>query len=462
MPVSRPASLPFSTRNLRPGLRLAVAVSGGADSTALLLALAERAPQLGLVLSVAHVHHGIRQEAADEDERFVAGLACQLRLPLHLHRADTPALARQQRQSLEEAARNVRYGWFRELMAGGLADAVATAHTRSDQAETVLHRLLRGAGTEGLTAIHPELDLGPGPVLRPLLHVSRGQVLQFLNDGGQAWCEDETNLDVAFTRNRIRHELLPLLAAVNPQAEQHLAQTAELAREEQAYFDGELARLLPSLLLPGRAVRGGGRASSTHPHEDSLAIEVERLRQLAPALRRRVMRAAAARLGATLDFDQTTRLLAMCGFREEPGPRRVELSASVAAERTPRELRLLRCAPGAAITGPPEPCPLPIAEVVETRGYGLRLRVEIAPPGSYPAALLRTPRPGDRVRLRYSSGPKRIKEVLDRMQVPSGERANWPLIEWQGQIVWLRGAELEPPPGVIFNLHIEDLLTEPG
>ncbi len=141
----------------RPGQRIAVAVSGGADSVALLRRLLEERHKLGIVLSVVHVHHGIRGAAADEDAAFVAGLAAAHDLPFHLHRTDAPAAAAALHETLEEAARNLRYAFFRQLMADGQADAVATAHTLDDQAETVLHKLLRGAWTEGLSGIHPVL-----------------------------------------------------------------------------------------------------------------------------------------------------------------------------------------------------------------------------------------------------------------------------------------------------------------
>src|SRR5450432_3891727 len=157
-----PSPLSLAAGLFSPGMRVAVGVSGGADSVALLLTLAAQCERLGLVLSVAHVHHGIRGEEADADAAFVAGLAARVGLPLYLHRVDTPAAALRNRETLEEAARNLRYGWFRDLLSAGEADAVATAHTLDDQAETVLHRLLRGAWTEGLGGVHPVLA-GPGP-----------------------------------------------------------------------------------------------------------------------------------------------------------------------------------------------------------------------------------------------------------------------------------------------------------
>ena len=133
---------------LRPGVRLGVGVSGGADSVALLRALHERKAELGMVLHVAHLHHGLRGAEADGDLEFVRALAAGLGLPFHESRVETGREAEEQGESIEEAARRLRYGWFRKLMAGTPLDAIATAHTRDDQAETVCGKFLRGAWTE--------------------------------------------------------------------------------------------------------------------------------------------------------------------------------------------------------------------------------------------------------------------------------------------------------------------------
>jgi tRNA(Ile)-lysidine synthase len=319
-------------------MRLIVAVSGGADSVALLRALVDAAPGIGLVLSIAHVHHGIRGADAEADAEFVADLAAKFELALHRQNVDAPAAAQKNRETLEEAARNLRYAWFGELLSSGVADAIATAHTLDDQAETVLHKFLRGAWTEGLSGIHPVLVQPRGAILRPFLGVRRADIEAWLARLGQQWRVDATNADTAHTRNRLRHELLPALAAYNPRIYEQLANLATLARDEDAYWQAELARILPPLLLPGKPVRGGGRAASTDPSESSVALEIERL-PASPALRRRILRSAARHLGAALNFDQTERLMAMCG----PNPtRRQTLTAALQAERSPRELRFVK------------------------------------------------------------------------------------------------------------------------
>ena len=353
-------SLPLNREHIRPGDRICVAVSGGADSVALLLALHEantaQRDALGVGLSAVHVHHGIREASeSDADLAFVQDLCIQLDITLHIHRADVPARAAENRETLEEAAREVRYAFFRTLIASGHADSVLTAHTLDDQAETVLMKLLRGAWTEGLSAIHPIVLVQPssssqtparlGRILRPLLSRRRPEIESFVQSRNQPWRTDSTNANVIYTRNRIRHELLPQLRTFNPSIDQTLANLAELAREEESRWQTELARVLPQLLLPGKPVRGGGRAVSTAPGSSSVAIELDRLRGLDPALRRRVLRAAARQLGFRLSFDDTTRLLALAGFATLPtvaarSGASVHLAKGLRAQRSARELRL--------------------------------------------------------------------------------------------------------------------------
>jgi tRNA(Ile)-lysidine synthase len=437
-------------RLFRPGQRIVVAVSGGADSVALLRRLLEERGRLGVVLSVAHVHHGIRGADADEDAAFVASLAAAHDLSFHLHRADAPAAAETLHETLEEAARNLRYAFFRELITGGSADAVTTAHTLDDQAETVLHKLLRGAWTEGLSGIHPVLSVEPGSILRPFLENSRATIEAWLREIQQPWREDASNRDTAHTRNRIRSQLLPLLRTFNPQIVAQLARLASISAGEEAYWQGEMRRLLPHLLLPGRPTRGGGRSASTHPEEEMVAIEQARLRELHPAVARRVVRAAALSVGSRLNFEQTEQLLDMAESR----PGRFELPGGVTVERSLRELRLTRTsASGAtprATSGPTyDHWPVygfPIPGEIRAPEYGLCLRGERAQPAlASTGAILRCWKPGDRVTLTHSRGSKKVAEVLDRLHVVGAARKNWPVVEWQGRIVWMRGVEVEAP-----------------
>jgi len=353
----------LNQQHIRPGDRICAAVSGGADSVALLLLLhaANALPRhgLGVGLSAVHVHHGLRGEEADGDLAFVEALCLRLAVPLHVHYASVPERMVASRagagksEGCEAAARAIRYEFFASLIAQGHADSVLTAHTLDDQAETVVMKLLRGAWTEGLSGIHPVVRMqgAGGKIVRPLLGVRRAELEEYLRTRGQPWRNDSSNSDEAFTRNRVRHQLLPVLREYNPSLDETLANLAELAREDEARWQAELGRILPQVLLPGKPVRGGGRAVSTAAGEPgSVALEIERLRGFDPALRRRVVRAAARQLGARLSFDETSRLLALAGLLRDTGggapPVRagagVHMAAGLRAQRSARELRLYR------------------------------------------------------------------------------------------------------------------------
>ena len=427
-------SLEMDVSLLKPGLRLAIGLSGGADSVALLRLLAGRSLELGLVLSAAHLHHGLRGEEADRDQEFCADLAASLDLEFHTHRVDVGAEATLHHESIEEAARRVRYTWFRQLMASDMVDAVATAHTLDDQAETVLGKFLRGAWTEGLSGIHPVVNFPEGRILRPLLRASRSEIELYLTGLGQLWREDSSNRDLAFTRNRLRHDLLPELKRWNPQIRKQLAQMAELARDEESWWQSEIARLAPQMLLTGRAVRGGGRAGS----DDGVALDVVRVGAQPPALQRRLLRDAADRLGVSLDFDGVESLLRL--ITDGRAGQRLSLAGMLGAERTPREIRLSQNFGQAAKQSGEVQLPVP----GEAEGFGWRFFTQ-AMQSDIPATI-RNWRPGDRVTLRYSSGPRKIKEVLERLKITGTDRAQWPVVEWQGRIVWMQGAELQPIP----------------
>jgi tRNA(Ile)-lysidine synthase len=468
------ANLPLDTGMLKPGMRVAVGLSGGADSVALLRILVERAAELGLVVHAAHLHHGLRGSEADGDLEFCRELASRLRVPFHESRVDAAAAAEpdaktgKARETIEEAARRLRYAWFRELVSkeplhAVALDAVVTAHTLDDQAETVLAKFLRGAWTEGLAGISPKLE--SAGVLRPLLGATRAEIEAYLRGLGQEWREDTTNRDLSFTRNRIRHELLPLLEGWNPRLREHLAQMAELARDEEAWWNAEVRRLAPQMLLPGRPVRGGGRSGS-----EGLALDFTRLAALAPALQRRLLRHAAMQFGVSLDFSATEKLrsLALTGR----AGLKLELASGLRAERTPRELRLFAHAESTAETDvEAAEFEVPIPGEVDAPAFRLRLRIcrAVSSPDSerrngpknYRAeisaqtAILRTWRAGDRVRLRHSARPHKVKEVLERLKVTGSDRALWPVLEIAGEIVWMRGVELEP----LHDIQIESEFT---
>jgi tRNA(Ile)-lysidine synthase len=230
---------------MKPGDRVGVAVSGGADSVALLRLLLELRGGLGIVLSVIHVNHQLRGAESDADEVFVAALAQQHGLEFFARRVDVRVSAATKALSLEAAGRDLRYTVFHDIAQEQELDYVATAHTRDDQAETVLLKLLRGAWTRGLAGIYPTQPLtGSATVVRPLLSESREALRGYLRELQQQWREDASNQDRSFARNRVRHELLPLVEReFNPSAADVLSGLAEIARGEQQYWDERLPQL---------------------------------------------------------------------------------------------------------------------------------------------------------------------------------------------------------------------------
>src|SRR5687767_7412848 len=272
------------------GESLLVAVSGGADSTALLLALAEltQAELLGVGLTAAHLDHGLRGERAREDARWVEELARVNGFACVVGRADVTSLARERRDNLEQAARRARYAFLTRAAREAGAGAVLAAHTLDDQAETVLLRLLRGSGAEGLGGIRPErvLDEGAGGVLllRPLVTwARRAETEEFCRGRGVEPRADEMNTDERFARVRVRRRLLPLLETFNPRVAETLARTAELLSEDARALELEAARLLEAARETGGAAGGEEAAASG----GVWPLRVEVLAAAPKALRRR-------------------------------------------------------------------------------------------------------------------------------------------------------------------------------
>ncbi len=217
----------------KPSERLIVGVSGGADSVALLellIAIPEFQPQI----VVAHLNHNLRGTESDEDEVFVRKLSELHALPFELASINIKQLAIETGRSLEEAGREARYDFFEQVRQKYSAEAIAVAHHSDDQAETFLLRVLRGAGTSGLAAMSTK---GRNRIIRPLLQTSRKEILDYLNERGITFREDSSNYDQAFLRNRIRHELLPLMNGYNSGIEQRLAKTAQLLGEDEALLE---------------------------------------------------------------------------------------------------------------------------------------------------------------------------------------------------------------------------------
>lgn len=272
------------------GSRVLVGYSGGADSTCLLTLLHE----LGVEVVAAHLHHGQRDEADGEQVRCAA-YAESMGIEFATGRADVPLIARQMGIGLEEAGREARESFFRQARHGVSADLVATAHTRSDRAETILLNLVRGAGLAGLGGIPAERD----GIVRPLMEFSREETRGFCEGRGLWFHDDPANGDPAFSRARIRHRVMPELRALNPAVDVALCRLGDLAREEDHFLDAAAAAGLE------RAERPPNGPLAFLTADEELRFDRATLLHLPPVLARRALRLVARTLGAGLDHAQS-------------------------------------------------------------------------------------------------------------------------------------------------------------
>jgi len=424
---------------LKAGDRVGVAVSGGADSVALLRLLLGLREELGIVVSAVHFNHQLRGAASEEDERFVADLALHHKLQVRSEGGQVSAYASEKQLSLEAAAREMRYEFFRRLLHGGAVDRVATAHTLDDQAETVLLRIARGAGTRGLAGIYPQLPVpssqfSEAAIVRPLLATRRAELEGYLTSLGQDWREDSSNRDLRHTRNRVRHGILPRMEKnLNPAVREALAETAEVARAEEEYWKDELAKIQPV------GTKG--------------VLPQSELRALPLATRRRLVRAVAESVGLRLEFRHVEEVLSLVG--EGAGSSKsVELPNGWLVRRTKQELRFER----AGAEGEPADYQyrLPVPGSVEVPEAGARFEALLVSPDAAEeynrgdlleiASLsnglwVRNWRAGDRFWPAHSKGPKKIKELLQERQVRGREKKLWPVLASETEVVWVRGFE---------------------
>jgi tRNA(Ile)-lysidine synthase len=428
---------------IKAGERVGVAVSGGLDSVGLLRLLLESRKELGIVLSVVHFNHKLRGWESDADEQFVGALARSYRLDFHCDRGDVGAYATEKHLSIEAAARKMRYDYFEPLLRAGGLNRIATAHTLDDQAETVLMRVVRGAGTRGLAGIYPQLavhgsQFSDGSIVRPLLGISRKELEAYLQDVGQEWREDSTNRDLRHARNRVRHGILPRLERnLNPAVREVLAETAEIARDEEEYWNNEIARVLPLVWKDGQL---------------RTAVLVE----FPLAVQRRVIRAAAETLGLRLEFRHVEEILEVSSGSRKSA---VLPDGWVAS----RNRNALRFEPAETPNNPNYDYCLPVPGRIDLPEVGTRFEATLVPTNSEagynPEHLLdrallakelvvRNWRPGDRFWPAHCKLPKKIKELLQEQHVTGPKKKLWPVVVSGSDVVWLRGfpapARLQP------------------
>ena len=479
-------------RLLGPGMKVAAACSGGADSVALVRLLAELKGPLGIRLLVVHLNHQLRGAEADADEGFVRRLAEWLELEFLVRREDVAARARQRKIKVEEAGRLARLEFFASLIAGGKADAVAP--TLDDQAGAVLARILRGAGTRGLAGIYPvveeQVSFGSAQdkrrsssklvLVRPLLGVRRAELRDYLSEQEQAWREDATNLDRARLRNRLRLELLPQLSRVaGPAAIEHLARLADHARQEESFWsayveerfqtrarrsgdewevavEGLLAPVLELARLPARQAAEAQRAVARRLLRRTLAAVRGDLRRITQThVESVLLLAEEGRSGQSVDLPgvQVERRFDVLVFRAAGGRTPPPVAVDEELEVTgPRRVRL------------PDGRGLEF-KVIEVQGLkgGYNSRALDARRAPFPLAV-RTWRPGDRYCPRGARRPEKLKLLFQQKRVSRRERARCPVVLSGGEIVWTLvfgpAAERELRPDSRKALVIEEWAAE--
>ena len=416
-----------------PGDRVAVAVSGGADSVCLLHVLLDVASRWDLTLSVLHVNHNLRGDASRDDAEFVRSLAAGRNLPFTLCDLDlSNSLG-----NLEESARLARLAFFHDQLGGGMATRVAVGHTRSDQAETVLFRFLRGSGATGLAAIRPVTDRG---IVRPLIEIDRGEIVRFLRDRAIPWREDATNATLDFARNRIRHQLMPQLAREwNPALAETLARTADLSLAEEAYWKAETDRL---------ADRHITRC------DGAVLMSAAALAALPLAAARRLVRRAIQLAGGGHKSNGFSHIAAVLGLAARPkGNGRTQLPG-LEVRRSFDGLRFAPVAPAGAYCVRPA-----VPGVTRIPGTDLAISLELLENSEtsrlantvYNSEMgcldwnrlsgsleLRSWRPGDQYQPMGIPAAQKIKALFQQARIPAWERAQWPVLTDAESIVWAR------------------------
>lgn len=413
-----------------------VALSGGPDSVCLLSALHALSDKLGIRLHAAHIDHMFRGRESAEEARFAAETAGRLGVPITVETIDVPTFCRERGISAQAGAREIRYAFLSRTAERVGATRIALGHTASDQAETLLMRLVRGAGTSGLSGIPPVR----GVIIRPLIDVTRDEVLAYLAQNGLKYAIDSSNAKPIYTRNRIRLELIPALSRFNPSIVQTLAEEAAILRDDDEALEACISAHIPSVM---------------EKHAESIRIRRDAFNSLLPALRRRILRKAieSAAGNRAVSFDKIEEAL---GFISSAQTGRVmSLAAGLAMEREYENI-LIRPAPepqGFCIM-------LHVPGVTEAAEINVKVETRIITPGQAIAETdeksvwqavfdydkivlplyIRSRRPGDRFCPAGMGGKgKKLQDFLTDEKVPRRLRSLLPILATEKDIVWVVG-----------------------
>lgn len=461
------------------GERIGVAVSGGADSVALLRLFVELREVLGVVVCVVHFNHELRGKASEADEKFVANLAAQHGLEFFVSHENVVAKAKRERANLEDAGRRARYAFFEQLVKEGRVSRVAVAQTADDQAETVLAHILRGTGLAGLAGIHPQA----GSVFRPLLGIRRAALRAYLREKRQTWREDATNRDETRTRAHIRHNLMPFLEKkFQNSVVEHLCQLAELAREDNDYLEftaGWRIHVLAKENKGGISIPVRDIALNQNPKTET---EEEHLRPDLVALPKRMVRQLVQRVKphagelGSLHVDAVLHLA-----RSGHSGKTLQLPGGVEVRRE-RDSLVFRAAAFQKDKAEPSSFSLQVnlpatgEELrVDALSRILRFRVidwpsegrETSKTGAVlDRNQLRAPlelrnwRPGDAMRPTGHQNRRTVARLLNELGASRWEKERWPVLTSAGKVAWVLGLPVADEFAVAEGSRAAVLITE--
>ncbi len=427
---------------------LLVAVSGGADSVCLLHILSRLRGELGVTLHVAHLNHQLRGAEADADADYVSGLAGRLGIPATIERRDVGEYQARHRLSREEAAREVRYTFLAEVAGRVGARRVAVGHTRDDHIETVLMHLIRGAGTRGLRGLQPLTELALGgsriTVIRPLLPLSHEETAGYCAHHRLAPRIDSTNLSLSPLRNRIRHELLPLLAGYNPRIADALLRTARIAGDDTSFLEEQVAGV-----WEGIARRQG----------DTVILDRDGFCQLPPSLQRYLLRAAVESLAGNVRDIEMRHIEGIMAARDKPAGKSLNLPSGLVFSidyarfligRDPAALSPFPALSGEVALNVPGETELPGGRIKATvmtppavagDSGGCRACLDLDKAGD--RLVVRTRRRGDRFQPLGMSQPKKVNEFMIDAKVPRPWRQQVPIVCSPEHILWVVGWRID-------------------
>lgn len=428
---------------IQPGGRTVAGVSGGPDSVCLLFLLKDLCEEKKNRLSAVHVHHGLRGKEADEDEAFVRELCGQLQVPLTVVSFDVRKRAEEEKLTLEEAGRLCRYEAFhREAERLGGAQ-IAVAHHEDDQAETVLFHLFRGTGLRGLCGMEPVR----GDIIRPLLGVSRKEILDWLKERGIPWRTDSTNEETEYTRNKLRREIFPLVhAEINPRASVHTAELAEELRQTERYLERQAEEAF---------------AACVTVQDDGLLADREELLRLDPVIASRVARRMMESMGGLKDIDRV-HIRLILELAEKQTGRKIDLPGGIQAKREYGQIRLSKKEASAgedekekAGSDKKETFHPDIPGTVRVGARMWRFSLEnaqkdkIIPEKTYTKWFdydrikryleIRRKNPGDYLEINKEHGRKKLKAYLRDEKIPAAQREKLWLLADGEHILWIPG-----------------------